>query len=152
MAPEDWIVINQRVTCHFDFQAGPSDPKQFPFILVGNKVDLDAGSRRVVSYLNESLVSALQEIYLPTVNPSGSWEESKRLVRLQGRHSVFRNIREGGPQCRHCFSMHCEAGVGAWARSRHVRCLLSYWCNGIFRLSSGHAEPRSLPLLSTVIH
>ncbi|KAF6985857.1 hypothetical protein CFC21_013361 [Triticum aestivum] len=42
--------FNTLGTWHDEFinQAGPSDPKQFPFILVGNKVDLDAGSRRVV--------------------------------------------------------------------------------------------------------
>ncbi|VAH21988.1 unnamed protein product [Triticum turgidum subsp. durum] len=41
--------FNTLGTWHDEFinQAGPSDPKQFPFILVGNKVDLDAGSRRV---------------------------------------------------------------------------------------------------------
>ncbi|KAM0843610.1 hypothetical protein ACQ4PT_057629 [Festuca glaucescens] len=42
--------FNTLGTWHDEFinQAGPSDPKQFPFILVGNKVDLDSGSRRVV--------------------------------------------------------------------------------------------------------
>ncbi|ONM29160.1 Ras-related protein RABG3a [Zea mays] len=30
------------------FQAGPSDPQCFLFILVGNKIDLDGGSKRMV--------------------------------------------------------------------------------------------------------
>ncbi|KAF0924295.1 hypothetical protein E2562_009995 [Oryza meyeriana var. granulata] len=30
-------------------QASPSDPKHFPFILLGNKIDIDAGSRRAIS-------------------------------------------------------------------------------------------------------
>ncbi|XP_020099349.1 ras-related protein Rab7 [Ananas comosus] len=30
-------------------QASPSDPKNFPFILLGNKVDVDGGNSRVVS-------------------------------------------------------------------------------------------------------
>ncbi|PWZ39386.1 Ras-related protein Rab7, partial [Zea mays] len=30
------------------FQAGPSDPQRFLFILVGNKIDLDGGSKRMV--------------------------------------------------------------------------------------------------------
>ncbi|PWZ58793.1 Ras-related protein Rab7 [Zea mays] len=29
-------------------QAGPSDPQRFLFILVGNKIDLDGGSKRMV--------------------------------------------------------------------------------------------------------
>jgi len=31
------------------FQASPSDPKTFPFILLGNKIDVDGGKSRVVS-------------------------------------------------------------------------------------------------------
>ncbi|KAL3592611.1 hypothetical protein D5086_011251 [Populus alba] len=30
-------------------QASPSDPKKFPFILLGNKIDIDGGNSRVVS-------------------------------------------------------------------------------------------------------
>lgn len=29
-------------------QASPSDPKTFPFILLGNKIDVDGGNSRVV--------------------------------------------------------------------------------------------------------
>uniref|UniRef100_A0A1D1Z3Y9 Ras-related protein Rab7 n=1 Tax=Anthurium amnicola TaxID=1678845 RepID=A0A1D1Z3Y9_9ARAE len=38
-------------TWHDEFlnQASPSDPKTFPFILLGNKVDIDGGNSRVVS-------------------------------------------------------------------------------------------------------
>ncbi|XP_019089943.1 PREDICTED: ras-related protein RABG3a-like isoform X2 [Camelina sativa] len=38
-------------TWHEEFlkQASPSDPKTFPFIVLGNKVDVDGGSSRVVS-------------------------------------------------------------------------------------------------------
>ncbi|PUZ65011.1 hypothetical protein GQ55_3G189100 [Panicum hallii var. hallii] len=38
-------------TWHDEFlnQASPSDPKHFPFILVGNKIDLDGGNKRMVS-------------------------------------------------------------------------------------------------------
>lgn len=37
-------------TWHDEFlnQASPSDPKHFPFILVGNKIDLDGGNKRMV--------------------------------------------------------------------------------------------------------
>lgn len=30
-------------------QANPPDPKSFPFILLGNKIDIDGGNSRVVS-------------------------------------------------------------------------------------------------------
>jgi Ras-related protein Rab-7A len=30
------------------FQASPSDPDNFPFVLLGNKVDIDGGNSRVV--------------------------------------------------------------------------------------------------------
>lgn len=31
------------------FQASPSDPENFPFIVLGNKIDVDGGNSRVVS-------------------------------------------------------------------------------------------------------
>ncbi|AQK88032.1 Ras-related protein RABG3a [Zea mays] len=42
--------FNTLDTWHDEFlnQAGPSDPQRFPFILVGNKIDLDGGSKRMV--------------------------------------------------------------------------------------------------------
>jgi Ras-related protein Rab-7A len=33
----------------FTLQASPSDPDNFPFVLLGNKVDVDGGNSRVVS-------------------------------------------------------------------------------------------------------
>jgi Ras-related protein Rab-7A len=33
----------------FLIQASPSDPDNFPFVLLGNKVDIDGGNSRVVS-------------------------------------------------------------------------------------------------------
>ncbi|MBA0623986.1 hypothetical protein Goshw_009525 [Gossypium schwendimanii] len=33
----------------FSFQANPADPRTFPFILLGNKIDIDGGNSRVVS-------------------------------------------------------------------------------------------------------
>lgn len=34
----------------FYFQASPSDPENFPFVVLGNKIDVDGGNSRVVSY------------------------------------------------------------------------------------------------------
>ncbi|XP_021303580.1 ras-related protein Rab-8B isoform X3 [Sorghum bicolor] len=46
--------FNTLNTWHDEFlnQASPSDPQHFPFILVGNKIDLDGGSKRMVSFLS----------------------------------------------------------------------------------------------------
>nr|DAD26918.1 TPA_asm: hypothetical protein HUJ06_028386 [Nelumbo nucifera] len=32
-------------------QASPSDPENFPFVVLGNKIDVDGGNSRVVSLL-----------------------------------------------------------------------------------------------------
>ena len=32
------------------FQASPSDPENFPFVVLGNKVDVDGGNSRVVCF------------------------------------------------------------------------------------------------------
>ncbi|RVW21519.1 Ras-related protein Rab7 [Vitis vinifera] len=39
----------ELVSISIVFQANPSDPKTFPFILLGNKIDIDGGNSRVVS-------------------------------------------------------------------------------------------------------
>ncbi|XP_020672434.1 ras-related protein Rab7-like isoform X1 [Dendrobium catenatum] len=35
--------------CLLSFQASPSDPENFPFVVLGNKIDIDGGNSRVVS-------------------------------------------------------------------------------------------------------
>jgi hypothetical protein len=37
------------MVCVFDVQASPSDPENFPFVVLGNKIDVDGGNSRVVS-------------------------------------------------------------------------------------------------------
>ena len=32
-------------------QASPSDPENFPFVVLGNKVDVDGGNSRVVCFI-----------------------------------------------------------------------------------------------------
>ena len=34
---------------HSPLQASPSDPENFPFVVIGNKIDVDGGNSRVVS-------------------------------------------------------------------------------------------------------
>lgn len=51
---EDCCYVCDSIVCEccFSFhQASPRDPKAFPFILLGNKVDIDGGNTRVVSKL-----------------------------------------------------------------------------------------------------
>ncbi|XP_056843848.1 ras-related protein RABG3f isoform X1 [Raphanus sativus] len=40
---------NTKCNCPPPLQASPSDPENFPFVLIGNKVDVDGGNSRVVS-------------------------------------------------------------------------------------------------------
>ena len=35
-------------SCYSDLQASPSDPENFPFIVIGNKINVDGGNSRVV--------------------------------------------------------------------------------------------------------
>ena len=43
-------VSKQRTVTHsaLPMQAGPSDPESFPFVVLGNKVDMDEGKNRQV--------------------------------------------------------------------------------------------------------
>ncbi|PWZ45356.1 Ras-related protein Rab7 [Zea mays] len=42
------LTLTEGFTILSPFQADPSDPQRFPFILVGNKIDSDGGSKRMV--------------------------------------------------------------------------------------------------------
>lgn len=56
-SPVIWICFSEMLIFCFDAcivsiliftQANPPDPKRFPFILLGNKIDIDGGNSRVV--------------------------------------------------------------------------------------------------------
>lgn len=38
------------ISLKFSLQASPSDPENFPFVVIGNKVDVDGGNSRVVFF------------------------------------------------------------------------------------------------------
>lgn len=42
----------------FVTQASPSDPENFPFVLLGNKIDVDGGNSRTVSISHHQLLLA----------------------------------------------------------------------------------------------
>jgi len=41
----------------FIMQASPSDPENFPFVVLGNKIDVDGGNSRTVSISHHKLLS-----------------------------------------------------------------------------------------------
>ncbi|RWR72358.1 Ras-related protein Rab7 [Cinnamomum micranthum f. kanehirae] len=45
---EEFLIQNE-LTGRFLLQASPSDPENFPFVVLGNKIDVDGGNSRVVS-------------------------------------------------------------------------------------------------------
>ncbi len=47
MSPSFWPDLHRVLS----MQASPSDPENFPFVVLGNKVDLDEGRSRVVNTL-----------------------------------------------------------------------------------------------------
>jgi hypothetical protein len=38
------------IFCGINLQASPSDPENFPFVVLGNKIDVDGGNSRVVRW------------------------------------------------------------------------------------------------------
>lgn len=49
-------------------QAGPSDPENFPFVVLGNKIDIDGGNSRVVRWAPFFLPSFLLYFEMSKVN------------------------------------------------------------------------------------
>lgn len=44
-------------------QASPSDPENFPFVVIGNKIDVDGGNSRVVcTFLSSLVFDALKSV------------------------------------------------------------------------------------------
>lgn len=74
-------------------QANPADPRTFPFILLGNKIDVDGGNSRVVRIYSCSASMFLCSLHvgLSIVFP-GFWEESKGVVCFKRQHPLLRDI------------------------------------------------------------
>ena len=51
-----------------DVQASPSDPENFPFVVLGNKIDVDGGNSRVVSFFPPPVIL----LFLSLANLVGS--------------------------------------------------------------------------------
>lgn len=84
----------------FLIQASPRDPENFPFVVLGNKIDLEnrqVGGWGGVEPTAFSPVRLLQRLlFLFCV--SGNNQTSAGLVPEQEQHPVFRNQRQGGHQ------------------------------------------------------
>ncbi len=113
-------------------QASPSDPENFPFVVLGNKVDVDSGNSRVVS--NCHLL-----VWSPDVDTSGSdglrfevtgmmgpelvewilwsvgvWEEGQGMVCFKREYTLFWDFGKRGLQCWCCISMHSQECFEEW--------------------------------------
>lgn len=53
------LKIREKLMQIFYFQASPSDPENFPFVVLGNKIDVDGGNSRVVSYFSSHGINCL---------------------------------------------------------------------------------------------
>ena len=64
-------------------QAGPADPKAFPFLLLGNKIDVDNGNSRAVrifkSFSETIDKVVVQELYESSLS-AGLREKGKTMV------------------------------------------------------------------------
>lgn len=75
----------------FLVQAGPRDPENFPFVVLGNKIDLE----------NERVSQDVSHVLPQLLTPCAGCpqEESRDLVPIERQYSVLRNLRQGSDQC-----------------------------------------------------
>jgi Ras-related protein Rab-7A len=50
-------IVFEKKDSLFIMQASPSDPENFPFVVLGNKIDVDGGNSRTVSISRHELLS-----------------------------------------------------------------------------------------------
>ena len=92
----------------FLIQAGPRDPENFPFVVLGNKIDLENQRVVRVALSLNTLPPSLPPhdhppLYLRTLFASrdtGLQQASHGLVPGQGQHSLLRDLGQGGHQRR----------------------------------------------------
>lgn len=92
-------------------QASPSDPDNFPFVVLGNKIDVEGGNNRVVRpgaaeiHRGKRSRAALCHA-LARSTAAGVREEGEGVVHSEGEHPVLRNLRQGGPERRRSVPVH----------------------------------------------
>ena len=80
----------------FLIQASPHDPENFPFVVLGNKIDMEESKRQVWPF--EPLVGGEECSW--RLRSVGHPEACYDLVPIQGQHSLLRDVGEGGYQRR----------------------------------------------------
>ena len=78
----------------FLIQASPHDPENFPFVVLGNKIDMEESKRQVRPF--ESLVEVEECSWRLCF--VGHPEACHDLVPIQGQYSLLRDVGEGGYQ------------------------------------------------------
>jgi GTPase SAR1 family protein len=79
----------------FLIQASPHDPENFPFVVLGNKIDVEESKRQV----RHSYGTLLYHDHSPTPD-IGNTETRNDLVPGERQHPLFRDFRKGGHQRR----------------------------------------------------
>jgi len=104
-------------------QASPHDPENFPFVLLGNKID-QGESKRMVRCFFPLIPSSPQSSPLHFQSLCaypGLSEASHDLVPIQGKHPLLRDLGEGGHQRRAGFPDDRQERVAAGGRGGAVR-------------------------------
>lgn len=78
----------------FLIQASPHDPDNFPFVVLGNKIDVEENKRQVRACY------ALLNVMLMHSGSVGLSEACNDMVPVEGQHSLLRDISQGGHQRR----------------------------------------------------
>lgn len=89
-------------------QASPHDPENFPFVVLGNKIDMEESKRMVSRHRRARTVIEAELLTCPGVP-----EASNDLVSGQGQHSILRDIGQRGHQCRTGFPDYRQERFGA---------------------------------------
>ena len=84
----------------FLIQASPRDPDNFPFVVLGNKIDMEE-SKRVVcfSFFLGAFALCWSPLFIDVLVADFN-QEGYDLLSIQGQHSVFRDQCKGGHQRR----------------------------------------------------
>lgn len=103
----------------FLIQASPHDPENFPFVVLGNKIDVEENKRQVRrDWLLED----------DSDHGAGYAETGDDVVPVEGQHSVFRDIGEGGNQRRAGIPDCCQECAATGGGVRHVCRCIAWGC------------------------
>ena len=81
----------------FLIQASPHDPENFPFVVLGNKIDMEESKRQVRHAEPPASVLVLMRSSFRAI---GHAEAGNDLVPVEGQHPLLRDFCKGGDQRR----------------------------------------------------